>query len=284
MRGRTGLIVELPCCPAVLERPVLLFYRYMLPHFTTEAYSWADPENDDSGFKSGVENGLHVFFDTILLEFPPPKFIAGTFVGPIVPPVSSERIPQLSKRHGLYGIQAFHSWTNPTKDDHHRIRTYRMAIAEGPNDLMAMTHGIREPWLLRECPSLEVHLSRGTARILLATRRGEDILEEPLWRIPQTRMRGFLLIESLQEELWLNDSTEQLQHPVEWLLLFYRYMLPYFTSEAYSWADPENRNSGFKTGAENCFSLIDDGVFHVFHQQWILLWHLMSSRPLRSFW
>ena len=36
----------------------MLFYRYMLPCVTTEVYSWADPENDDSGFKTGVENGL----------------------------------------------------------------------------------------------------------------------------------------------------------------------------------------------------------------------------------
>ena len=45
-------------CPSVLVRLVMLFYRYMLPHFTTEVYSWADPENEDSGFKTGVENGF----------------------------------------------------------------------------------------------------------------------------------------------------------------------------------------------------------------------------------
>ena len=39
----------------------MLFYRYMLPSFTSEVYSWADPENDDSGFKTGVENGLSRF-------------------------------------------------------------------------------------------------------------------------------------------------------------------------------------------------------------------------------
>ena len=33
----------------------------MLPHVTTEAYSWADPENEDFGFKTGVENGLSRF-------------------------------------------------------------------------------------------------------------------------------------------------------------------------------------------------------------------------------
>ena len=43
------------------------------------------------------------------------------------------------------------------------------------------------------------------------------------------------------------------RHPTKRLLLFYRYMLPSFTSETYSWADPENANSGFKTGVENCF-------------------------------
>ena len=36
----------------------MLFYRYMLPYFTTEVYSWADPENDDSGFKTGEIFGL----------------------------------------------------------------------------------------------------------------------------------------------------------------------------------------------------------------------------------
>ena len=30
----------------------------MLPCVTSEAYSWADPENANSGFKTGVENGL----------------------------------------------------------------------------------------------------------------------------------------------------------------------------------------------------------------------------------
>ena len=44
--------------PSVLGMLVMLFYRYMLPHVTTEAYSWADPENEDSGFKTGVKNGL----------------------------------------------------------------------------------------------------------------------------------------------------------------------------------------------------------------------------------
>ena len=37
-------------------------------------------------------------------------------------------------------------------------------------------------------------------------------------------------------------------------MLFYRYMLPYVTSEAYSWADPVERNFGFKTGVENGLS------------------------------
>ena len=39
-------------------RLVMLFYRYMLPYFTTEAYSWADPAEAFFGFKTGVENGL----------------------------------------------------------------------------------------------------------------------------------------------------------------------------------------------------------------------------------
>ena len=36
----------------------MLFYRYMLPYFTSEAYSWADPENEDFGFKTGEIFGL----------------------------------------------------------------------------------------------------------------------------------------------------------------------------------------------------------------------------------
>ena len=44
--------------PSVLVERLLLFYRYMLPSFTTEVYSWADPENDDSGFKSGENSRL----------------------------------------------------------------------------------------------------------------------------------------------------------------------------------------------------------------------------------
>jgi len=53
----------------------MLFYRYMLPHVTMEVYSWADPENEDFGFKTGeifrlstticlwpsFLHGLHVF-------------------------------------------------------------------------------------------------------------------------------------------------------------------------------------------------------------------------------
>jgi len=30
----------------------------MLPYFTSEAYSWADPENDDSDFKTGENSEL----------------------------------------------------------------------------------------------------------------------------------------------------------------------------------------------------------------------------------
>ena len=30
----------------------------MLPYFTSEVYSWTDPENDDSGFKTGEIFGL----------------------------------------------------------------------------------------------------------------------------------------------------------------------------------------------------------------------------------
>jgi len=44
--------------PSVLRRLVMLFYRYMLPHVTTEVYSWADPVEAFFGFKTGVENGL----------------------------------------------------------------------------------------------------------------------------------------------------------------------------------------------------------------------------------
>jgi len=36
----------------------MLFYRYMLPHVTTEAYSWADPAEAFFGFKTGVKNRL----------------------------------------------------------------------------------------------------------------------------------------------------------------------------------------------------------------------------------
>ena len=45
-------------CPSVLGRLVMLFYRYMLPHVTTEAYSWANPAEAFFGFKTGVKNGL----------------------------------------------------------------------------------------------------------------------------------------------------------------------------------------------------------------------------------
>ena len=30
----------------------------MLPYFTSEVYSWADPENEDFGFKTGENSGL----------------------------------------------------------------------------------------------------------------------------------------------------------------------------------------------------------------------------------
>jgi len=36
----------------------MLFYRYMLPCVTSEAYSWVDPTEAVFGFKTGVENGL----------------------------------------------------------------------------------------------------------------------------------------------------------------------------------------------------------------------------------
>ena len=39
----------------------MLFYRYMLPCVTAEAYSWADPAEAFFGFKTGVENGLSRF-------------------------------------------------------------------------------------------------------------------------------------------------------------------------------------------------------------------------------
>jgi len=39
----------------------------MLPCVTAEAYSWADPENEDFGFKSGQENQTFVSWIT----FPP---------------------------------------------------------------------------------------------------------------------------------------------------------------------------------------------------------------------
>ena len=51
---------------SLVER-LLLFYRYMLPCVTAEAYSWADPENEDFGFKSGQENQTFVSWIT----FPP---------------------------------------------------------------------------------------------------------------------------------------------------------------------------------------------------------------------
>ena len=66
MRGE--LIIEPTSDHAlVLVRLVVLFYRYMLPHFTTEAYSWADPVERDSGFKTGVKNGLFSSFDESIL-------------------------------------------------------------------------------------------------------------------------------------------------------------------------------------------------------------------------
>jgi len=34
-------------------RLVMLFYRYMLPSFTSEVYSWADPAEAIFGFKTG---------------------------------------------------------------------------------------------------------------------------------------------------------------------------------------------------------------------------------------
>ena len=49
---------------------LLLFYRYMLPYFTAEVYSWADPAEAVFGFKTGVENGLFRFpAFRILMDF-----------------------------------------------------------------------------------------------------------------------------------------------------------------------------------------------------------------------
>ena len=56
--------------PSVLVERLLLFYRYMLPSFTTEVYSWADPENDNSGFKTGVKNGLSSWRRQSSYQFP----------------------------------------------------------------------------------------------------------------------------------------------------------------------------------------------------------------------
>jgi len=52
------LLRPLGARPSVLMERLLLFYRYMLPSFTSEAYSWADPVERVFGFKTGVENGL----------------------------------------------------------------------------------------------------------------------------------------------------------------------------------------------------------------------------------
>ena len=42
----------------------------MLPHFTKEAYSWADPEERIFGFKSGQKNQTFVSWVTFLQVFP----------------------------------------------------------------------------------------------------------------------------------------------------------------------------------------------------------------------
>ena len=51
----------------------------------------------------------------------------------------------------------------------------------------------------------------------------------------------------------------------EWLLLFYRYMLPHVTSEAYSWADPSERIFGFKTGENSVLSRLKPAFSRKFH-------------------
>ena len=48
----------------------MLFYRYMLPCVTSEAYSWADPENCIFDFKIGVENGLSSWKRSSSYQFP----------------------------------------------------------------------------------------------------------------------------------------------------------------------------------------------------------------------
>ena len=57
----------------------MLFYRYMLPFFTTEAYSWADPENDDSGFKTG-----EIFRLSTAMCFRPSFFMACMYLNIIL--------------------------------------------------------------------------------------------------------------------------------------------------------------------------------------------------------
>jgi len=62
MRRRNSIIGQLNqialCIAFDTGRLVMLFYRYMLPCVTTEAYSWADPENRNSGFKTGENSRL----------------------------------------------------------------------------------------------------------------------------------------------------------------------------------------------------------------------------------
>ena len=74
--ARHSLYHEEPVIQATSARPsvsvglVMLFYRYMLPHVTSEVYSWADPENANSGFKTGVENGLSSWRKPSSYQFP----------------------------------------------------------------------------------------------------------------------------------------------------------------------------------------------------------------------
>ena len=48
---------------------LLLFYRYMLPHVTSEVYSWADPVEAFFGFKTGVENCFFLLIDDGVFAF-----------------------------------------------------------------------------------------------------------------------------------------------------------------------------------------------------------------------
>jgi len=68
--GRQTDEIHLSSCstahPSVLGRLVMLFYRYMLPHFTSEAYSWADPENRIFWFQN--RGGKRTFMTPIIFS------------------------------------------------------------------------------------------------------------------------------------------------------------------------------------------------------------------------